>query len=151
MVSFEEVMAIWQEGQARVQEADPSDRAALERVIDAVVAELRHRLGGSFTTDELARLYLEQGTDWCFDIAVAAAPSTPAAWDLTTISGAAFARYVRMASDYGGGRRRLEDSPEEEGLGRLDHGSTGRGGRVFALTQRLASRPSRGCATSFGW
>lgn len=105
-------MALWQDGQTRLKEADPADRAALERVIDALVAELRHRLGGSFTTDELALLYLEQGIDWCFDIAVATAPSTPAAWDLTTISGAAFTRYVRMASDYGGGRPRLEDAPE---------------------------------------
>jgi hypothetical protein len=110
MTRAEDVMVLWREGQVRLQEADPLDRPALERVIDALVLELRKRLGGSFTSDELARLYLDQGIDWCFDIAVRAAPGTPGAWDLTTVAGAAFARYVRAASDYGGGRRRLEDS-----------------------------------------
>ena len=57
------------------------------------------------TTDELTRLYERDGIDWCFDIATRVAPGSPEAWDLTTISGAAFARYVREASDYGGGRR----------------------------------------------
>jgi hypothetical protein len=115
-VSFEELNALWQEGQRRLDEADPADRAGLNRVVDALVMELRRRLGGNFTADELARLYMEQGTDWCFDLAVRAAPDNPAAWDLTTVAGAAFSRYVRRASDYGGGRRRLEDeaaSPDD--------------------------------------
>jgi hypothetical protein len=69
------------------------------------VLELRRRLGGPFTTDELAALYLREGTDWCFEIAVRVAPREPAAWDLTTVAGAAFARYVRQASDFAGGAR----------------------------------------------
>jgi hypothetical protein len=108
-VSFEEMQALWEEGDRRLAAADPADRPALERVVDALVQELRHRLGGPFTTDELVRLYLVQGTDWCFDVAVRAAPQSPAAWDLATVTGAAFTRYVRMASDFGGGRRRLDD------------------------------------------
>lgn len=108
-VSFEEMLALWEEGARRLAAADPAERPALERVVDALVLELRHRLGGSFTTDELVRLYLVQGTDWCFDVAVRAAPQSPAAWDLATVTGAAFTRYVRMASDFGGGRRRLAD------------------------------------------
>ena len=44
-------------------------------------------------------------TDLCFDIALRAAPNTPEAWDMTTVCGAAFARYVREASDYAGGVR----------------------------------------------
>lgn len=103
-------MALWQEGQTRLREADQADRPALERVIDALVLELRRRLGGAFTTDELVALYLDEGTEWCFDIAVRVAPATPAAWDLTTISGAAFTRFVRRASDFGGGRRRAEET-----------------------------------------
>ncbi len=51
---------------------------------------------------------MEQGTDWCFDIATRVAPNTPAAWDLTTVAGAAFARYAREASDYTIGRRLSE-------------------------------------------
>jgi hypothetical protein len=34
---------------------------------------------------------------------------TPAAWDMPIVAGAAFARYAREASDYGGGRRVVED------------------------------------------
>ncbi len=108
-VGFEELNGLWQDGQRRLADADPADRPALERVIDALVVELRRRLGGTFTTDELAGLYWEHGTDWCFDIATRVAPTNPAAWDMSTVAPAAFARYVRRASDYGGGRRRLED------------------------------------------
>jgi len=102
---FAQVIDQWREGQRRLARADPADRAALERVTNAIVDELRRRLGGPFTTDELVGLYAEQGTDWCFDIATRVAPSTPEAWDMTTVAGAAFARYVRTASDYAGGRR----------------------------------------------
>ena len=109
-VQFDEVIGLWLEGQRRLAQAEPAVRPALERVTDAVVQELRRRLGGPFTTAELARLYVEQGTDWCFELAIRAAPNTPEAWDLTTVAGAAFARYVREASDYGGGRRILRRS-----------------------------------------
>jgi hypothetical protein len=104
-VRFEEVIGLWREGERRLAQADPSQLPALERVTDQLVLELRRRLGGPFTTEELARLYGERGTDWCFDIAIRVAPDTPAAWDMATVAGAAFARYVREASDYGGGRR----------------------------------------------
>ncbi len=77
----------------------------MERVIDELVIELRRRLGGPFSVQELARLYGDPGIDWCFDVATRIAPDHPAAWDLTTIAGAAFARYAREASDYRFGRR----------------------------------------------
>ena len=111
--TFEELASLWAEGQRRLNQADRTDRRALERVVDAVVQELRQRLGGAFTVEELAKLYVEQGVDWCFDLATRVAPDTPAAWDVLTISGAAFARYVRNASDYGGGRRRTEELPPQ--------------------------------------
>ncbi len=84
----------------------------LERIVDALTAELRRRLGGRFTSGELGRLYL-QGTDWWLDVAMRAAPDAPDAWDQATVVGAAFARYLRRAADYGGGRRLYnEDEPE---------------------------------------
>jgi hypothetical protein len=110
MVRFDDAIVLWREGQGRLSEADPRVRPALERVTDEIVSELRRRMGGTFTTEELARFYGENGTDWCFDIAVRAAPGNPEAWDLSTVVGAAFARYVREASDYAGGRRIV---PEE--------------------------------------
>lgn len=102
---FDDVIGLWREGVRRLLQADPRTRPALDRVVDEIVLELRRRLGGSFTADELARLYERDGIDWCFEIATRVAPGTPEAWDLTTVSGAAFARYVREASDFGGGRR----------------------------------------------
>jgi hypothetical protein len=102
---FEQVIGLWHEGERRLSSADPEYRTALERVTDEIVLELRRRLGGPFTADELATFYIQHGTDWCFEIATRVAPGTPAAWDLTTVAGAAFARYVREATDYAGGRR----------------------------------------------
>lgn len=102
---FEDLIGLWQEGERRLSQSEPAGRAAQERVVEALVSELRHRLGGPFSVQELARLYLEQGTDWCFSLATRVAPSEPAAWDLTTVAGAAFARYAREAGDYMVGRR----------------------------------------------
>ena len=106
---FDDVIGLWREGQRRLAQADPTVKPALERVTDAIVDELRRRVGASFTTEELARYYGDAGTDWIFDLAVRVAPSTPEAWDLTTIAGAAFARYVREASDYAGGTRIIRE------------------------------------------
>lgn len=105
---FDDAFGLWQEGERRLAQAEPADRQALERVIDEVVLELRRRLGGPFTTQELARLYIEEGTDWCFAIATRVAPANPAAWDIPTVTGAAFARYAREATDY-----RLRQAVEE--------------------------------------
>ena len=102
---YEDLIGLWQEGQRRLAAADPRTGAAMERVTDELVVQLRRRLGGPFMVGELAQLYIDQGTDWCFDVAVRVAPNTPAAWDLTTVAGAAFARYAREAIDYSTGRR----------------------------------------------
>jgi hypothetical protein len=103
-VPFENAIYQWDEGQRRLRDAPSVRRPALERVTDQIVAELRRRLGGQFTTGELAELY-EQGTDWCLDVAVATAPEDPHAWEAETVADAAFSRYVREASDFAGGRR----------------------------------------------
>jgi hypothetical protein len=108
-VRFDEVIGLWREGQRRLAEADPRHRPVLEQVTDEVVDELRRRIGGIFTTDELARYYGEAGTDWIFDLATRVAPADPEAWDVTTVAGAAFARYLREASDYAGGARIVRD------------------------------------------
>lgn len=109
---FEDIWGLWQEGERRLRSAEGTERAALDRVVDALVDELRRRVGSTYTADELAQRYVEEGTDWCFAVAMKAAPAQPAAWDLTTICGAAFARYVRGASDFGGGRRLGEPDGE---------------------------------------
>jgi hypothetical protein len=103
-VSFETALMQWQDGLRRLAEAPPDQRRMLERVSDAIEAELRRRLGGAFTADELADLY-EEGTDWAADLAVSVAPEDPYAWDVRTVADAAFGRYLRGASDFAGGRR----------------------------------------------
>ena len=47
----------------------------------------------------------DSGTDWTLDLAVSVAPGAPWAWDQRIVADAAFARYVREAADYAGGRR----------------------------------------------
>ncbi len=84
--------------------APPEQRPALEAVVSAIEAELRRRLGGTFTTDELADLYAA-GTDWCTDLAADIAPGAPWAWDARTVADTAFLRYLRDARDFAGGRR----------------------------------------------
>jgi hypothetical protein len=108
-VSFATARFQWEEGARYVAAAPDGDRRAIERISDRIVDELRRRLGGPFTTEELSELYLRDGTDWCFSIATRTAPNEPAAWDMTTVAGAAFARYLRQASDYGGGRRLADE------------------------------------------
>jgi hypothetical protein len=103
-VPFETDVDQWEAGLRRLEEAPPEQRRTLERVSRAIQDELRRRLGGRFTADELAALY-DQGTTWCTDLAVAVAPDDPDAWDSRVVADAAFARYLRGASDYAGGRR----------------------------------------------
>lgn len=98
----------WKEGERRLRDAPPDRRRTLERIVERVHAELRRRLGSRFVTAELVSLY-DQGTSWATDIATRTAPDDPDAWD-PRIADAAFARYVREASDYAGGRRILEES-----------------------------------------
>jgi len=109
VTTFDQIVGLWEHGQRRLRESDPADRVAQERVVDALVVELRRRVGGTFSTEELARYYLEHGTDWCFSMAIEIAPGSPAAWDMDTVASAAFARYVRTARDYGGGLRHEEE------------------------------------------
>ena len=87
-----------------MRESLPDERMAMDRVVERILAELRRRLGGAFTIDELVDLY-DAGTAWCTDIAYAVAPGAPWAWDARTTADAAFARYVREATDYAGGRQ----------------------------------------------
>jgi hypothetical protein len=106
---FENAIYQWQQGERRLRGAAPERIALLERVTDALVAELRRRLGGRFSSEELVELY-GRGTSWCLQAAMALAPEDPWAWDGGLVVDAAFARYLREAVDYAGGRRVLTDS-----------------------------------------
>ncbi|HEX2050596.1 MAG TPA: hypothetical protein VHJ34_08185 [Actinomycetota bacterium] len=103
-MAFDTAIHQWREGERRLDAAPAQQRPALDRVTEAIVRELRRRLGGPFTSDELADLY-ERGTDWTLGVAVSVAPGAPFAWDPRTVADAAFARYLREAQDFAGGRR----------------------------------------------
>ena len=105
-MSFENAIYQWQQGERRLRAA-PAERAPLqERVTAALVAELRRRLGGRFSSQELVELY-ERGTGWCLQVAMNVAPEQPWAWEAGVVVDAAFGRYLREAADYAGGRREI--------------------------------------------
>jgi hypothetical protein len=105
-VSFENAIYQWQQGERRLRAEPPERRPQQERVTDALVAALRRRLGGRFSSDELVELY-GGGTAWCLQVAMKVAPEDPWAWEAGVVADAAFARYLREAADYAGGRREI--------------------------------------------
>jgi hypothetical protein len=90
-MSFENAIYQWQQGARRLQAAPAERRATLERITEAIVAELRRRLGGRFDTEELVALY-ERGTTWCLQLAMNIAPEDPWAWEAGVAVDAAFNR-----------------------------------------------------------
>jgi hypothetical protein len=103
-VSAQNAIYQWRQGERRLRSEPPERSAQLERVTDELVAELRRRLGGRFSIDELVELY-SRGTGWCLTLATRVAPDDPWAWEAGIVVDAAFARYEREAADYAGGRR----------------------------------------------
>lgn len=103
MPGFDNAIYQWQQGERHLSRAPAEQRPLLQRIADTLVAELRKRLGGRFTAEELAELY-ERGTSWCLQSAMDIAPDDPWAWDSRVVVDAAFARYLREAVDYAGGR-----------------------------------------------
>lgn len=101
---YETAVHQWLDGLHRLEQAPLDRRPTLERVSSAVEDELRRRLGGPYNADELASLY-DAGTDWGTQVAMDTAPEHPYAWDSRVVVDAAFARYLRGATDYAGGRR----------------------------------------------
>ena len=98
----------WREGERRIAHASEPVKADLDDATDAVVEALRRRLGSSFVVNELADLYARD-TDWALELARRNAAGTDAA----SVVDAAFARYVREAKDYAGGRpRESHEKPE---------------------------------------
>jgi hypothetical protein len=101
-VSLETSVHRWQDGDRSIRQAPADRRRILEFVCEQIVAELRRRLGGSFSAAELVEFY-EAGTTWILPLAASLAPDAPWAWE-ATVGDAAFHRYLRDAHDYAGGR-----------------------------------------------
>lgn len=105
-MSFETSLYQWQQGERRLTRSPIERLPLLERVTDALVADLRRRLGGRFAAQELVDLY-DGGTSWCLQLAMRVAPHDPWAWEAGVVIDAAFSRYLREAADYAGGRREV--------------------------------------------
>jgi hypothetical protein len=108
-VAFENAIYQWRQGERRLKDAPPERTAVLERVVGALVEELRRRLGGRFSSQELVELYAEAGP-WSLRLAMKTAPGEPWAWEAGVVVDAAFARYLREAADYAGGRRAFSEA-----------------------------------------
>ena len=97
----ESALREWEEGHRRLEEeaGNPARYERLRAEADAVTAEIRRRVGETFTLAELARAYADADR-WSRD-AVGETATTPD-WvrTLSTVEGAAFHRYARGAVDY---------------------------------------------------
>ena len=91
----------WDEGLARMSEPEPSAVArGRQRIVTAVHRELRRRVGATFTTLDLVRVY-DGASSWYLDLAARTAPREPDAWDPAVTLDGAFSTYSRRASDAG--------------------------------------------------
>jgi len=100
-VEIESARREWEDGRRRLLEEaeDARERERLLAQVDAVMEELRRRVGGTFTLAELTRAYA--GADsWSREIVAqrAASPGWPRT--LTLVEAAAFQLYSRGAADY---------------------------------------------------
>ncbi|MBM2822511.1 MAG: hypothetical protein HW413_1257 [Thermoleophilia bacterium] len=77
---------------------DPAREDDLRRQLEAVLSELRRRLGGTFTLRELANEYVRADVWARSALAEAEVPDWPRTMSL--VEGAAFHLYARGAVDY---------------------------------------------------
>ena len=108
-MGYDSAIQQWREGARRLAEASPEELRILDRVVERIYAELRRRLGSTFSVDELVELY-ESGTLWAEQLAMRTASDHPFAWEPRLVIDGSFARYVREAADYAGGRRLTRDA-----------------------------------------
>jgi hypothetical protein len=91
----------WEDGNHRI-EALRSDRrryALLVGQVELVLAELRKRVGQSFSLAELAHAY-DEADDWARDAVDLADPDARPSAEIPSVAGAAFHQYARGAADY---------------------------------------------------
>jgi hypothetical protein len=93
----------WDEGLRRLDSvgAETARGKHLWLLVEAVLGELRRRVGQTFTLAELARTY-DGSEDWVRDVVLRSAPPKARAGirDVALVQDAAFAHYARGASDY---------------------------------------------------
>src|SRR5215210_496501 len=93
----------WDEGKRLLaHEGEGTARSRhLDLLVEAVVEDLRRRIGQTFTLAELARAYTG-ADDWVREVIAESVPPRSRAGirDAAIVQDAAFARYAQGASDY---------------------------------------------------
>ena len=93
----------WDEGKRRLDGvgAETARGRHLWLLVEAVLGELRRRVGQTFTLAELAGVY-DGSEDWIREVVLVSAPPKARAGirDVVLVQDAAFAHYARGASDY---------------------------------------------------
>ena len=100
-IALEQTRREWELGHRRLQQdvgETPRGEAVLAEV-EAVLAELRRRVGGSFTLAELADVYVSAET-WSREAVAEIEPASGWPRRLATVTDAAFHLYSRGALDY---------------------------------------------------
>jgi len=101
MDSLELARHEWEEGHDRL-EAERGDARRYRQLVEqveVVVAELRRRVGGTFTLTELAAAYRDADA-WARQAVADRAPGPGWPRDLSLVLAAAFYAYQRGAADY---------------------------------------------------
>ena len=91
----------WEDGERRLREHARGE-AQPERLlaqVEVVVAELRRRVGGTYTLRELAEAYT-RAEAWTRDVVAEQAPAPGWPRTLSLVEAAAFHVYARGAQDY---------------------------------------------------
>jgi hypothetical protein len=100
-VETESARREWEDGHRRLleQAVDAHERERLLAQVDAVLEELRRRVGGTFTLSELTRAYGRADT-WSREVVSQRAPAPGWPRTLSLVEAAAFHLYARGALDY---------------------------------------------------
>ena len=101
LVDLELARQQWEVGHRRIESARRDRRRYEELVahVELVLAELRKRVGQSFTLAELASAY-DGAEAWARDAIDLADPEAPPSTEAGAVTDAAFHQYARGAVDY---------------------------------------------------
>jgi hypothetical protein len=91
----------WEDGRRRLERAQPGspESGRQAREVELIVAELRRRVGQTFTLAQLASAYDGAG-EWARDVLYEARPDDAPPPDTAAVTDAAFQAYARGAADY---------------------------------------------------
>jgi hypothetical protein len=91
----------WEDGHRRVERSstDPATFRRLTGEVELIVAELRRRIGQTFTLEELASAY-DGASEWTREVLHDVRPEEAPPPDTVTVTDAAFQMFARGASDY---------------------------------------------------